>query len=69
MSPILVFAVTLAVPFSSRPTSDVRVTPENSCSNAALLRDVRGIFWKDMSKSTRLPVETPPATGTFGRTS
>jgi hypothetical protein len=60
MSPMAVFAVTFAEPSSSKLTDAVSVTAAKNALNAASLTDCSVWFENEISRSTRLPVETPP---------
>ena len=59
-SPMVVLAVTLAVPVRSSAAESLSVTCVNIASKAPLLSDRNGTLWKLIGSGTVLPVEMPP---------
>lgn len=66
---MVVFAVTFALPSSSREIEFERVTAANSALNASSLRDFRGSFSHEIGRLATFPVETPPTVSEVGRLS
>lgn len=67
ISPLVVLAVTLAVPANVISAADVSVTCWNSVCIAPSLIAGKGKLWNVIGREARLPVDTPPTVSEVGR--
>jgi hypothetical protein len=65
--PIVVFAVTFAVPCKVTSACAVSVTSWNNVCIAPSFNDWNGMLWKAIGKSASFPVDTPPTVLDVGK--
>lgn len=65
--PMVVFAVTLALPSRVRFARGVSVTASKSSCIAGSLSALKGRLWKLIGRSATFPVETPPTVSDVGK--